>query len=82
MGVIAVELAEGEPPFLRLPALKAMYFISTKDAYRLNKHKFSGEYCDFVEKCLEKDLKKRWSIAKLLNHPFIAQIGEGKKERE
>jgi serine/threonine protein kinase len=58
-----------------------MYFISTKDAYRLNKQKFSNEYCDFVEKCLEKDIKKRWSINKLLNHPFITQIGDGKKER-
>ena len=81
VGVIAVELAEGEPPFLRLPALKAMYFISTKEAYRLNKHKFSANYCDFVEKCLEKDIKKRWSIEKLLKHPFIAQIGDGKAER-
>ena len=81
VGVIAVELAEGEPPFLRLPALKAMYFISTKDAYRLNKHKFSSSYCEFVEKCLEKDIKKRWSIERLLKHPFITQIGDGKAER-
>jgi serine/threonine protein kinase len=52
VGVIAVELAEGEPPFLRMPPLKAMYFISTKDPHRLNKMKFSPAYCDFVEKCL------------------------------
>ena len=48
VGVIAVELAEGEPPFLRLPPLKAMYFISTKEAYRLKKTNFSPHYCDFV----------------------------------
>jgi p21-activated kinase 2 len=41
VGVIAVELAEGEPPFLRLPPLKAMYFISTKEAHRLKKTNFS-----------------------------------------
>ena len=81
VGVIAVELAEGEPPFLRLPALKAMYFISTKEAYRLNPMKFSQNYCDFVAKCLEKDLKKRWPIGQLLKHPFITQIGSGEKER-
>lgn len=75
--MIAVELADGEPPFLRLPPLKAMYFISTKDAYRLNKAKFSPNYCDFVERCLERDVKKRWSINQLLNHPFITQIGNG-----
>lgn len=81
VGVIAVELAEGEPPFLRLPPLKAMYFISTKDAYRLPKNKFSAEYCDFVEHCLEKNVPKRWSIRQLLGHPFITQIGQGNKER-
>ena len=59
-----------------------MYFISTKDAYRLNKNKYSEDICDFVEKCLEKDVKQRWSINKLLNHPFITKIGSGDKERE
>ena len=82
VGVIAVELAEGEPPFLRLPPLKAMYFISTKEAHRLKKTNFSPEYCDFVEKCLEKNVKKRWSIGKLLEHPFIKKIGSGDKERK
>ena len=48
VGIIAVELVEGEPPYLRSPPLKAMYFISTKDAYRLNKTKYSPEVCDFV----------------------------------
>lgn len=81
VGVIAVELAEEEPPYLRLPALKAMYFISTKEAYRLKKGKFSDNYCDFVECCLQKDTKKRWSIKKLLDHPFVTQIGDGHKER-
>lgn len=82
VGVILIELIEGEPPYLRLPPLKAMYFISTKEPYRLNRQKYSDNMCDFVEKCLEKDLKKRWSIKKLLQHPFIRQIGEGHKERQ
>lgn len=81
VGVIAVELAEGEPPFLRLPALKAMYFISTKDPYRLNKAKYSPELCSFVEACLEKDPQKRWSVGKLLTHPYIKMIGSGEAER-
>lgn len=80
--MIAVELAEGEPPFLRLPPVKAMYFISTKEAYRLPPTKFSKDYCDFVARCLEKDIKRRWSIDQLLKHPFITQIGNGHAERE
>jgi len=41
VGVILIELVEGEPPYLRLPPLKAMYFISTKEPYRLNRQKYS-----------------------------------------
>lgn len=44
--------------------------------------KFSENYCDFVARCLEKDIKKRWSIRQLLKHPFITQIGSGDKERQ
>lgn len=31
-GIIAMELAEGEPPHLRMQPIKAMYLISSKDA--------------------------------------------------
>lgn len=58
-----------------------MYFISTKDPYRLNKAKFSPELCSFVEACLEKDPNKRWSVNSLLKHPFIQSIGSGEAER-
>jgi serine/threonine protein kinase len=52
VGIIAVELAEGEPPYVKIPPLKAMYLISTNEPYRLNRKYFSPIYCDFVEKCL------------------------------
>ena len=29
---------------------------------------------------LKKDIKKRWSVSKLPTHPFIIQIGDGKKK--
>jgi p21-activated kinase 2 len=34
--MIAIELAEGEPPFLRMPPIKAMYEIVTRDAPTIN----------------------------------------------
>lgn len=34
--MIAIELAEGEPPFLRMPPIKAMYEIVTRDPPTIN----------------------------------------------
>ena len=39
--MIAYELAEGEPPYLRLPSIKAMYLIVTENPPTLNKKKYS-----------------------------------------
>jgi len=35
-GIIAIELADGEPPYLRMPPLKVMYMIGSKDPPRLD----------------------------------------------
>lgn len=48
MGVIAIELAEGEPPYLRMDPMKAMYKISTNEPYELRKNEFSAALCDFI----------------------------------
>lgn len=45
MSIIAIELAEGEPPYLRMQPVKAMHYISSKDAPRLDPKKFSKEFC-------------------------------------
>lgn len=58
--MIAIELCEGEPPYLRLPHLKAMHNIVTKDPPILP-NKFSKELCHFVDCCLKKDPSQRWS---------------------
>ncbi len=52
--MIAYELAEGEPPYLRLPSIKAMYLIVTENPPTLNKKKYSKTFQDFVSKCLKK----------------------------
>lgn len=48
-GIIAIELADGEPPHLRMPPLKAMYMIGSKDPPRLDSSRWSKEFCNFVE---------------------------------
>jgi serine/threonine protein kinase len=60
-GIIAIELAEGEPPHLRMPPVKAMLMISSKDPPRLDNKKWSPEFCNFIEKCLAKEIENRSS---------------------
>lgn len=43
VGIIALELADGEPPYLRIPPLKAMYMISTQPPARLEDPRHSNE---------------------------------------
>jgi serine/threonine protein kinase len=72
VGITAVELAEGAPPYAELPPPKAMIEIATKGfpGYRFpTKH--SAEFCDFVSHCVAQDPKQRWTIPELMEHPFI-----------
>jgi serine/threonine protein kinase len=48
-----------------------MFEISTKEAPRLDSKKWSPQFCDFVEKCLQKDPSKRSSCEDLLKHTFL-----------
>mmetsp|Transcript_23222 Transcript_23222/g.46629 ORF Transcript_23222/g.46629 Transcript_23222/m.46629 type:complete len:1587 (+) Transcript_23222:126-4886(+) len=45
--------------------------IDKKPSPRLDRKTFSPNFCDFVEKCLKKDPKERWTAAQLLQHDFI-----------
>lgn len=72
VGITAVELCEGAPPYAELDPTKAMIEIAIKGfpGYRFpSMH--SPELCDFISHCIETDPSKRWKIEQLLEHPFI-----------
>ena len=48
-----------------------MFLICQRDAPRLPNDKYSGCFCDFIEKCMDKDPNKRWSASELLKHEFL-----------
>lgn len=58
-GITAVELACGEAPNQRLHPLKVMKVIIEKDPPRLDRRRWSSDFCTLVEYCLQKDPKKR-----------------------
>ena len=41
---------------------------------KLSNKLFSNECCDFIDKCLLVDYKKRWSVDELLKHPFLKDV--------
>lgn len=74
LGIMLMELAEGEPPYMEYQPLRALFLITTKGIPPLKDlEKWSPEFRDFYNKCLEKEVDKRPEAVELLNHPFLAK---------
>jgi hypothetical protein len=72
LGIMVMEMAEGEPPYMEYPPLRALFLITTKGIPPLKEpNKWSPEFLDFYAKCLEKDADKRPDANELLRHPFL-----------
>lgn len=73
LGITAIEMAEGEPPLLNEPPLRALLLITTNKSPTLNNKRvrWSQEFNHFVEQCLHIQPEKRASADQLLLHPFI-----------
>lgn len=73
LGITAIEMAEGEPPLLNEPPLRALLLITTNKSPTLNNKRvrWSQEFNHFVEQCLHIPPEKRASADQLLLHPFI-----------
>lgn len=72
LGIVALEMAEGEPPHLRENIMKALYLIVSGPAPTLSSARdWSENFKDFVDSCLKKVPSERPTTTELLSHPFI-----------
>jgi hypothetical protein len=71
LGIMLMEMAEGDPPYMEQPPLRALFMITTKGIPPLKDAKWSPELRDFLAKCLARDPSQRATAQELLQHPFL-----------
>ncbi|KAI5999363.1 STE/STE20/PAKA protein kinase [Pisolithus orientalis] len=67
LGIMAIEMIEGEPPYLNQNPLKALYLIATNGTPQIqNPEALSAVFSDYLAKALEVDAEKRPTASELL----------------
>uniref|UniRef100_A0A3B3DFM3 non-specific serine/threonine protein kinase n=1 Tax=Oryzias melastigma TaxID=30732 RepID=A0A3B3DFM3_ORYME len=72
LGITAIEMAEGKPPYADIHPMRAIFMIPTNPppTFR-NPDLWSENFRDFVSQCLVKNPENRATATQLLQHPFI-----------
>ncbi|XP_066558155.1 serine/threonine-protein kinase 4 [Amia ocellicauda] len=72
LGITAIEMAEGKPPYADIHPMRAIFMIPTNPppTFR-NPEVWSEPFQDFVKQCLVKNPEHRATATQLLQHPFI-----------
>uniref|UniRef100_A0A0N4ZIL9 non-specific serine/threonine protein kinase n=1 Tax=Parastrongyloides trichosuri TaxID=131310 RepID=A0A0N4ZIL9_PARTI len=71
LGITAIELAQGDPPYADLHPIRVLFLIPKNAPPTLVGKEWSKSFREFVELCLNKNPDNRPTAKTLLRHPFI-----------
>eukprot|EP01105_Mastigella_eilhardi_P025220 TRINITY_DN679_c0_g1_i3.p1 TRINITY_DN679_c0_g1~~TRINITY_DN679_c0_g1_i3.p1 ORF type:complete len:213 (+),score=29.14 TRINITY_DN679_c0_g1_i3:593-1231(+) len=74
LGIMMMELLEGQPPYMEIPPLKALLMITTQGIPPLKTpDAFSTDIRGFLARCLEVTANARADTVELLQHRFLSR---------
>jgi len=77
LGIMMMEMAQGEPPYMEFPPLRALFLITTKGIPPLKEQtRWSPDFHDFFNHCIDVKVETRPDADTLLAHPFLKQASE------
>lgn len=77
LGIMIVEMLDGEPPYLREPPIRALYLIAANGRPNISRlDSCSHLLKSFIDACLQVDVDMRATPAELLEHDFLKNRAE------
>ncbi|CAG9817131.1 unnamed protein product [Phaedon cochleariae] len=77
LGIMIVEMLDGEPPYLREPPLRALYLITANGRPKIARwDTLTEKLQSFIDLCLQVDVDKRGTAKELLEHEFLKDCME------
>ncbi|XP_043799289.1 neither inactivation nor afterpotential protein C isoform X4 [Apis laboriosa] len=77
IGITAIELADGKPPFQDMHPTRALFQIIRNPPPTLNRpSNWSQNFNDFIAECLEKNPENRPFMGEIIEHPFLTDLSD------